>query len=194
MLSNIFQGRSFMIKNELIEELRGEIFKLRDERIRLDAELKAKTELLKRLESHIPADAFFPSSNFLSPRSAPRITWTEAILTCVRDLGAQASRPQINSHIGRYVQLTEHHLKKTEDGQEIYKHTVSANLTGLVRNGELRRVSRGTYELTAKGRSALSDAYKIMDESARLLNLTAQSDPVLAELWDNELDAAYDEL
>jgi predicted transcriptional regulator len=31
-------------------------------------------------------------------------------------------------------------------------------------------------------------------EQERLLALTAQADPVLAELWDNEKDAAYDQL
>lgn len=31
-------------------------------------------------------------------------------------------------------------------------------------------------------------------EQEGLLALTAQSDPVLAELWDNEKDAAYDRL
>ncbi len=43
-------------------------------------------------------------------------------------------------------------------------------------------------------RSALGDTGELTDESARLLDLTAQSDPVLAELWDNEQDAAYDRL
>ena len=31
-------------------------------------------------------------------------------------------------------------------------------------------------------------------EQEGLLALTAQADPVLAELWDNEKDAAYDQL
>jgi hypothetical protein len=31
-------------------------------------------------------------------------------------------------------------------------------------------------------------------EQDRLLALTARDDPVLAELWDNEKDAAYDQL
>jgi hypothetical protein len=31
-----------------------------------------------------------------------------------------------------------------------------------------------------------------MADQEGLLTLTAQSDPVLAELWDNEKDAAYD--
>jgi hypothetical protein len=31
-------------------------------------------------------------------------------------------------------------------------------------------------------------------EQEGLLTLTAQADPVLAELWDNEKDAAYDQL
>jgi hypothetical protein len=33
-----------------------------------------------------------------------------------------------------------------------------------------------------------------MAEYEGLLTLTAQADPVLAELWDNEKDAAYDQL
>jgi hypothetical protein len=32
------------------------------------------------------------------------------------------------------------------------------------------------------------------EERAAAAVLTAESDPVLAELWDNELDAAYDRL
>jgi hypothetical protein len=32
------------------------------------------------------------------------------------------------------------------------------------------------------------------DESEAMLALTAKTDPVLAELWDNERDAAYDRL
>jgi hypothetical protein len=33
-----------------------------------------------------------------------------------------------------------------------------------------------------------------LTEQGHLLVLTAQTDPVLAELWDNEKDAAYDRL
>lgn len=33
-----------------------------------------------------------------------------------------------------------------------------------------------------------------LDERDHLLALTAQTDPVLAELWDNEKDAAYNRL
>jgi excisionase family DNA binding protein len=33
-----------------------------------------------------------------------------------------------------------------------------------------------------------------MKTSERLLTLSAESDPVLAEIWDNEKDAAYDRL
>ncbi len=32
------------------------------------------------------------------------------------------------------------------------------------------------------------------DESEEVLRLTAQADPVLAQLWDNPKDAAYDRL
>ncbi len=32
------------------------------------------------------------------------------------------------------------------------------------------------------------------DEAEGLLAMTAAADPVLAELWDNEQDAAYDQM
>ena len=39
----------------------------------------------------------------------------------------------------------------------------------------------------------LAQDWAELAEQEELLALTAQSDPVLAELWDNEKDAAYDE-
>lgn len=40
----------------------------------------------------------------------------------------------------------------------------------------------------------LSRDWAELAEQESLLVLTAQADPVLAELWDNEKDAAYDRL
>jgi hypothetical protein len=49
----------------------------------------------------------------------------------------------------------------------------------------------GTYVLTAIERQLEQD---LRDDSDALLALTAAADPVLAELWDNPQDAAYDRL
>ena len=79
---------------------------------------------------------------------------------------------------------------------------------------EYLRVSRRTiYKFTVEGRLP---AFRISQERHRrfrkedldkvprsseeirtvegLLNLTVKSDPVLAEIWDNERDAAYDQI
>ncbi|MFQ5695882.1 MAG: hypothetical protein ACE5HB_07830, partial [Terriglobia bacterium] len=40
----------------------------------------------------------------------------------------------------------------------------------------------------------LAEDWEELIEQEGLLTLTAQADPVLAELWDNEKDAAYDKL
>ena len=45
-------------------------------------------------------------------------------------------------------------------------------------------------------RQAIEEQLKedLRDEADSLMALTAQADPVLAELWDNSRDAAYDSL
>jgi hypothetical protein len=54
-----------------------------------------------------------------------------------------------------------------------------------------RDVTVRQYVLEAIETQLRQDA---MEDRAALAPLTAASDPVLAELWDNELDAAYDRL
>ena len=54
-----------------------------------------------------------------------------------------------------------------------------------------RDVTVGQYVLEAIDARLLRDA---ADDGAASAPLTATSDPVLAELWDNEQDAAYDHL
>jgi len=56
-----------------------------------------------------------------------------------------------------------------------------------------RDISMREYVLQAlEGR--LAEDLSPMAESESLVALTAWADPVLAELWDNEKDAAYDRL
>jgi hypothetical protein len=56
-----------------------------------------------------------------------------------------------------------------------------------------RDISIRQYLLETIERQLAKDWAKLT-EQGRLLVLTAQTDPVLAELWDNEKDAAYDRL
>ncbi len=62
------------------------------------------------------------------------------------------------------------------------------------------RVAAAKKDLTVRQYllSAIEDRLKKdlqeMEEQGWLLALTSQTDPVLAELWDNEKDAAYDKL
>lgn len=69
---------------------------------------------------------------------------------------------------------------------------VSPSVRRRLRVAAARRdVTVGTYVLTAIERQLEQD---LKDESDALLALTAAADPVLAELWDNPRDAAYDQL
>ena len=56
-----------------------------------------------------------------------------------------------------------------------------------------RDVSIRQYVLETIQQQLAEDWVKLADQEG-LLALTAQADPVLAELWDNEQDAAYDHL
>jgi uncharacterized protein (DUF1778 family) len=69
---------------------------------------------------------------------------------------------------------------------------VSPSLRRRLRVAAARRdVTVGKYVLTALERQIQQD---LRDDSDAILALTAAADPVLAELWDNPKDAAYDRL
>ena len=56
-----------------------------------------------------------------------------------------------------------------------------------------RDISVRQYVIEALEERLSKDWKELADEEG-LLALTARDDPVLAELWDNEKDAAYDQL
>ena len=56
-----------------------------------------------------------------------------------------------------------------------------------------RDVSIGQYVLETIEERLARDWVELAEQEG-LLALTAQADPVLAELWDNEKDAVYDRL
>jgi excisionase family DNA binding protein len=70
----------------------------------------------------------------------------------------------------------------------IYKLTKEGRLPAF-------RIGKERHRRFRKG--DLDKALRPVDEVAnldRLLKLTAKADPALAEIWDNEKDAAYDRL
>jgi len=56
-----------------------------------------------------------------------------------------------------------------------------------------RDISMRQYLLETIEQQLAQDWIELAEQEG-LLALTAQADPVLAELWDNEKDAAYDQL
>ena len=56
-----------------------------------------------------------------------------------------------------------------------------------------RRLSMDEY-LTETLEERLANDLALSDDDGSWLTLTARADPVLAELWSNEKDAAYDRL
>jgi len=56
-----------------------------------------------------------------------------------------------------------------------------------------RDISMRQYVLEVLEERLAEDLPPLMEEEG-LLALTAEADPVLAELWDNDKDAAYDHL
>lgn len=69
---------------------------------------------------------------------------------------------------------------------------VSPSVRRRLRVAAARRdVTVGRYVLTAIERQLEQD---LREDPDALLALTATADPVLAELWDNPKDAAYDRL
>jgi uncharacterized protein (DUF1778 family) len=69
---------------------------------------------------------------------------------------------------------------------------VSPSLRRRLRVAAARRdVTVGKYVLTALERQLQQD---VREDADAILALTAAADPVLAELWDNPRDAAYDRL
>ena len=140
-----------------VEELTKAIFRLNDERIRLDAELKAKAELLRRLAAEQGGPS--PMAVAEARRPAEGQTWSQAILMCVQDLGGKASLRQVYAGIGQYVALSSRHNKETTWGRRpAYQHEVRSFISGLVTSGQVRRVSRGVYEMTREGEQALARA------------------------------------
>jgi len=180
------------MESSLVEDLRKEMLRLGYERIRIDAELKAKSEVLSRLKAI--KENPIPSTESM-PRQIPDYTWGEAILRCFKDSGGSAGLRQIYTNVAKYKPLSTRHNRHTVWGKRpAFQHEVRSFISGLVASGDLRKVSRGVYQITGQGEDKLANTRQEWSLAEELVALTAETDPVLAEIWDNLQDTAYDQL
>lgn len=189
--AHLIGGGPAVTGDTLIQELRIEVLQLRDDRIRLDTELKTKSELLRRLTTE--------QENAGGHQSTPQrnidYTWAEAILATIGGLEGKATLKQIYSEVPKYRRLAREHLRETIwSGRPAFQHGVRSFISGLVAAGKLRKVSRGIYQLTEEGREGLVTIQGGQPWPEGILELTVETDPVLAELWNNPEDAEYDQL
>ena len=79
--------------------------------------------------------------------------WEVAILRSVNLREGEADLQGIYQTVGRFVALSSEHLTPTRwGGRPAYHHQVRSHVTNLCQSGDLVRVGRGRYSLTARGR------------------------------------------
>lgn len=79
--------------------------------------------------------------------------WEVAILRSVNLQSGATDLQDIYRTVGRFVPLSSGHLAPTRwGGRPAYHHQVRSHVTNLCQSGDLVRVGRGRYSLTARGR------------------------------------------
>lgn len=82
--------------------------------------------------------------------------WEVSILKSIASLGGEATLSQIYDRIQSFIEMTENDLKETQwGGRPAYQHQVRSHISNLCQEGSLRRLSRGRYVLTTKGKSRI---------------------------------------
>lgn len=83
--------------------------------------------------------------------------WHIAILKSYDHHGGCADYAQIYETIGKFITLTANHMRATVyGGRPAYQHELRSFVSDLCEAGDLRRVGRGKYCLTAKGKKRIS--------------------------------------
>ena len=86
-----------------------------------------------------------------------KTSWEVAILKCINTLGGKASLTEIYQKIGEFILLNEYHLRKTIwGGRPAYQHQIRSHLSNLCDSGDIYRISRGFYSITAKGHNRIT--------------------------------------
>lgn len=79
--------------------------------------------------------------------------WEVAILRSVKLRAGETDLQAIYQTVGRFVPLSSEHVAPTRwGGRPAYHHQVRSHVTNLCQSGDLIRVARGRYTLSAKGR------------------------------------------
>ncbi len=83
--------------------------------------------------------------------------WEHAILNACASTTGAVSNQEIYDLVKGSISLSEEHLRPSVyGGRPAYVHQVRSHITNLSQSGDLRRVRRGLYELTAHGKGRLS--------------------------------------
>ncbi len=80
--------------------------------------------------------------------------WEIAILKSIDYRGGEADTQQIYTDMesGAFIALNENDLRTTKyGGRPAYQHQVRSHLSNLTQAGDIQKVSRGVYSITAKG-------------------------------------------
>lgn len=82
--------------------------------------------------------------------------WEIAILKSIESFGEKATLQQIYRRLNNFIKLTENDLRETQwEGRPAYQHQVRSHITNLCQAKELKRIFRGCYSLTEKGRKRI---------------------------------------
>lgn len=83
--------------------------------------------------------------------------WEIAILRWINSIGDAASLKQMYKRIGKFKELSKSDLRTTEHGgRPAYQHQMRSHISNLYQTGEVKRISRGLYSLTANGLKRIS--------------------------------------
>lgn len=84
--------------------------------------------------------------------------WEIAILKSIDSRGGKADTKEIYTDMksGDFIKLNENHLQTTiYGGRPAYQHQVRSHLSNLIEAGDIQKVSRGAYSITARGRKRI---------------------------------------
>jgi hypothetical protein len=86
--------------------------------------------------------------------------WELTILRIVASLAGTAGLQQIYRFLenGTFMTLTKEHLRKTQwQGRPAYQHQVRSHVSNMLQAGDLKKISKGVYTITDKGRQRILD-------------------------------------
>jgi hypothetical protein len=82
--------------------------------------------------------------------------WETVILTGFHSLGGEAGLQALYKFLEKDTPLPRQHLRATRyGGRPAYQHQVRSHVSNLCDSGDLRRVERGRYAITQRGRARL---------------------------------------